>query len=448
VKEKAKPKAKTANKPPAERTLKIFFNAIKAGKADDVAKQVGKLGADVRYAPQYRCEAPALVWAAGETTQGEGCVRVLLDAGADIEAVNAYKQTALHQACGEGNVETVTLLLDRGAKTDVLDNQGLTPYACAKGARVRKLLRARGVPGFGPRGGKQLEARVKENVKNIELDRGAIGRGGDGRMWFGAYAGLFRHDGKTTTRFNFEDHMAIDSIAAGPPGVTYIGTNFGLVEYANEKFTLFSSQNSDLFDHHIVHMRTSPDGRPHIVSYESEAENKHISVFDGTHFTLLEPGVDFPPELDIQCLAFDPDGKLVIGADKALAFQRDGKWEVIRDFGEGVYSVRIHDILVEPGVMWLGTGSGILEYRDGKFTVHDTKLVKTMAKDGDAIWFGMYFEGLGCLRNGEITLFKKEDSELPHEDVHDVVRADDGTIWVYAGTGLATVKNGNLERFD
>ena len=444
---KAAAKKPQANKPPAERTLKIFFNAIREGRADDVAKQVAKLGTEITYTP-YAWVTPPLAYAAGQRNS-EGCVRVLLDAGADVHGVDAHGSTPLHNAAAQGNLETVTLLLERGAKVDARDGKGLTPYAKSHSAQVRKLLRSRGEPGFGARGGTVIEARVKENVKNIELDRGAIGRGGDGMMWFGAYAGLFRHDGKTTTRFNFDDSMAIDSIGAGPADVTYIATNWGLIEYKDGTFTRFSSQDSDLFDHHIVYMRVSPDGRPHMISYEREADHKHISVFDGTHFKVLEPGVDFPPEIELKSLAFDTAGNLVIGGDEVLAFQQDGKWQVVRDFRDyELYSTTIHDVLVEPDVMWLGTSSGPVEYRGGKLIVHKSKLVKTMAKDGDTLWFGTYYDGLGRLQGGEITIFKKEDSELPHDDVHAVVRADDGTIWVYAGNGLATVKNGTLERFD
>lgn len=47
-------------------------------------------------------------------------VRLLLDAGADINATNFKDWTALHVACDNGNEQTVELLLGRGANAALL----------------------------------------------------------------------------------------------------------------------------------------------------------------------------------------------------------------------------------------------------------------------------------------------------------------------------------------
>src|SRR5262249_47347717 len=265
-------------------------------------------------------------------------------------------------------------------------------------------------------GGRKLTARVVENAKNIDVERGAIGPDADGNMWFGGYKGLFRHDGNATTRYVFEETFAVDSIAAGPPGTVYFATNWGLLRFAGGEFTLFDAETSELFDPHLVYMRTSPDGRPHLLSYESEADYKHISVFDGETFRVLEPGVDFPAELEISCLAFDAAGELVIGAKGALAFKRDGAWGVERTLTDSPFALSIYDIVLDHGVMWLGTQRGVLEYRDGTTRRHATpNLAKCLCADGDSMWIGMYFGGLGRLTNGELVTIAKEGSELPHE---------------------------------
>src|SRR5262249_36957340 len=159
-------------------------------------------------------------------------------------------------------------------------------------------------------------------------------------------------------------------------------------------------------------------------------DHKHISVFDGETFRALEPGVDFPAELEISCLAFDAAGELVIGAEGALALHRDGKWVIERKLGEAVFRAKSYDIVVDRDVMWLGTQSGVLEYRAGSARLHKTpNLAKHLCADGESLWIGMYFGGLGRLTNGELVTIAKEGSELPHEDVEGVVRAKDGTVW-------------------
>jgi ankyrin repeat protein len=64
-----------------------------------------------------------------------GTARVLLDAGARIEARDARKRTALHKAVAsllvDGNAELALLLLERGADPSAPDPQRLTPLRLA-----------------------------------------------------------------------------------------------------------------------------------------------------------------------------------------------------------------------------------------------------------------------------------------------------------------------------
>ena len=64
----------------------------------------------------------------------------LLKYGADINS-NKYGRTALHMALGKGNIETVNLLLARGAAMKSLDDSGITPlYYAAIGGNKDCLL--------------------------------------------------------------------------------------------------------------------------------------------------------------------------------------------------------------------------------------------------------------------------------------------------------------------
>jgi hypothetical protein len=60
-------------------------------------------------------------------------IKICLDAGVDINAVDGRGQTALHGAAIQGYDQVVKFLADRGAKLDVKDNRGLTPLDAAMG---------------------------------------------------------------------------------------------------------------------------------------------------------------------------------------------------------------------------------------------------------------------------------------------------------------------------
>jgi len=62
-------------------------------------------------------------------------VTVLLDAGADIDAVNEADFTALHGAAFRGLNEVIQILIDRGADINARDFKGRTPYRIAEGSK-------------------------------------------------------------------------------------------------------------------------------------------------------------------------------------------------------------------------------------------------------------------------------------------------------------------------
>jgi ankyrin repeat protein len=65
----------------------------------------------------------------------EEAVTILLDAGADIHAVNEADFTALHGAAFRGLNEVIQILVDRGANINARDFKGRTPYRIAEGAK-------------------------------------------------------------------------------------------------------------------------------------------------------------------------------------------------------------------------------------------------------------------------------------------------------------------------
>ena len=54
-------------------------------------------------------------------------VKLLIELGANVNAVNSSGRTALHSACHAGNLESAKLLLDTNSIINIKDNDGSTP---------------------------------------------------------------------------------------------------------------------------------------------------------------------------------------------------------------------------------------------------------------------------------------------------------------------------------
>jgi ankyrin repeat protein len=69
------------------------------------------------------------------STSGEEAVKILVEAGADVNAVNEADFTALHGAAFRGLNEIIQYLVEHGANVNARDFRGRTPYRIAEGSK-------------------------------------------------------------------------------------------------------------------------------------------------------------------------------------------------------------------------------------------------------------------------------------------------------------------------
>ncbi|MBA3455844.1 MAG: hypothetical protein H0T42_22295 [Deltaproteobacteria bacterium] len=280
-------------------------------------------------------------------------------------------------------------------------------------------------------------------VADLAVGRTAIGVERGGNVWFAGAHDLVRLEGTTLTSFRFPDGHVLSGIAAGPPGVVYLASSSGLVRFAGGVFTLFRPQHLAAA---IRNLATSPSGDAAFATAADEVAM--VGRYDGRELRVLSPGTGFPPDLKITSLGFDEAGELVIGAEGAVAVQRAGTWTVIRGLDTtAAFAPSIDEIAAAAGAVWLASPVGVYEYCGGTFVLHRTdRPVVCLCIDGDELWFGMRAGGLGRLRAGEVSAFMPGGTLLPQEDVTDLVRGEDGRIWVLAGGAIAFIREGEIER--
>ncbi len=479
VKTRAGSKTKKTKRP-ADRTIKSFFKAIGEGAVDKVKKAVdGSMPASIRFCPWDRdqgdertalihalwsnqpdvarilLEAGAAVTDADDggstalhhVTDADICGR-LIAAGADVHACTDRGQTPLHTAASQQAVEVVRQLITAGADVNATDNDGITPHIDTTSVSIRDQLIEAGAAPLPNPGGEPLTMPAKTvTLADIDADRGAIGIGGDGALWVGSYSGLFRFDGDSVIHYDSTGDSggspAIDTIVGGADGSTYFGTNWGLIRAKDGAFTLYNNRNSPLHDPHLVYTAIDARGRVHCVGYESEAESKHISVFDGERWSMLRPdGDDLPEEMELECIHFTDAGQMLIGTGDGLYTKRAGAWS-LDTLDDNTFSPTIYDIALVGDALWLGTQRGVYRRVGDALSLTKTEhLAKVLCRDGDVMWVGTGYGGIYKfdLASGEMLGHLRAENNLKS-----MVRGGDGTVWVQAGGNLYALRDEALD---
>uniref|UniRef100_A0A668AHD3 BCL3 transcription coactivator n=1 Tax=Myripristis murdjan TaxID=586833 RepID=A0A668AHD3_9TELE len=101
----------------------------------DLARTLLEAGADINAMDIKSGQSPLMH--AVESNNAD-MVHFLIESGCDVNSQSYSGNTALHSACGRGQVETVRLLLKSGADSSLKNYHNDTPLMVAKNKKVRK----------------------------------------------------------------------------------------------------------------------------------------------------------------------------------------------------------------------------------------------------------------------------------------------------------------------
>jgi hypothetical protein len=132
------PDGKTALMTFASSTLWYYDPATHPICVEQVTKILDR-GADLEVRDKHQWTALFHAVVMAGSTQ---VIKLLLDRGANVNAVDKGGFTPLHFAAERGVVEIVTMLLEKGAKPDVKTDLGQKPIECTKKESIRKLITA------------------------------------------------------------------------------------------------------------------------------------------------------------------------------------------------------------------------------------------------------------------------------------------------------------------
>ncbi|SEM21073.1 Ankyrin repeat [bacterium A37T11] len=92
---------------------------------EDIVRHLLLKGADPNLASQNGYNVFPIHAAIGSNF--EGIAKMLIEAGAEVNVVQASRMTPLHAAAQSGNIEMIILLLENGARIDIKNDMGKTP---------------------------------------------------------------------------------------------------------------------------------------------------------------------------------------------------------------------------------------------------------------------------------------------------------------------------------
>ena len=294
-----------------------------------------------------------------------------------------------------------------------------------------------------------LNGMVREFVRTMYQDK-------KGTYWFGTNGnGIIRYDGKTLEKISIEGLRPLNvvrEIVEDKAGQLWFGTDYGLIKYDGEKFTIYSEKDG-LQNDEIWGLTIDKSGLIWVGSTGG------ISLFDGKNFTpflLPETKVENPKPMLSDKLVFkfweDRNGTMWFATDGNGIFKYKNGEFIHLTSKNGLTDNNVADILEDKqGNIWIGTFYGGVSKYDGKTYTNFTKdgIIEGIEtynfcedRQGN-IWFSA--EGYGVYRydGANFTQFTTENG-LTTNVVQSILEDNKGQLWFGTWQGISIYDGNNF----
>lgn len=323
--------------------------------------------------------------------------------------------------------------------------------------RVRDILQdADGIIWLGTRNG--LNGYFNDNFVHYYEDDGladnkirALALSKKGELLIGTRGGLSIFDGFRFWNYGSKNGLyseKITDIGVTTNNVFWLSTESGVVEMNEDSFRFFN-----LIDGLPVNIYQSvwidPNNQPWFGSFGSG-----LIKLVGNQIIRLD--AEFPfPERVIRSFAKESRRNLWVGTYGG-GLVRLGTDFSVQSFrmSNGLTDDKIYSLLADENGVWIGTQGG-LDYlnNDGIRTYYESKIpfrkIRDIEKTQNTLWLATFGDGLiqYDLESEQIKQFTAENSSLPGNTVEQVLKDQQGNIWVGTYSGIARIKDTQFKIF-
>lgn len=273
---------------------------------------------------------------------------------------------------------------------------------------------------------------------------------GDGYLWLGTAAGLFRFDGVNFSRFNIDplretSYETISCLYSSQDSSLWIGTEYnGLRRLKNGTVTRYGLKEGFL-DTQVFDLIENRPGHLYI------ATSVGVYLFDNGKFSpiLLKPNY-------ITSLALDSAGRLWVGTHHGVRILEESQPGHIGEITkkEGLPSDVTTCIYTDRKAnVWIGTVDGLMRWKNGSTKVftwlngmsdnHVTSIYED--REGN-LWVGTNTGGISRFSGGKWTAFRRNDG-LTDNQVLSISEDNEGSLWVATSDGLNQFKDVSLTTY-
>jgi ligand-binding sensor domain-containing protein/AraC-like DNA-binding protein len=243
---------------------------------------------------------------------------------------------------------------------------------------------------------------------------------------------------------NFNNTKKIIAITGDRYGYSWTLTPHGIILGKDDEFDFFSKKNG-LSSNFVTAFLQDKNG------------NTWIGTINGINRLKKSRGIGFQVGKTLENIFItrtfeDSEGSIWIGTngDGVKRF-REGKF-ITFTRREGLENDHIISLYRDkPGRIWISTPSGMITFKDNRFTNHIDEFpfeaILTVKEDSkNNLWFGTYYYGLYRLKNGELQNFTM-DNGLSSNIIYHLLVDRTGNLLAATNNGVCIYKNGFFSGF-